>query len=196
MDGAEVCVTATRFGGMTRACGACFRGLAPTAIVVPALRASRRRQCLTVRVAELPCLGVETWQLGERREKDDVPEMATGRSGVQVAAVRGKGWKPRGGCLSRKHGNRRGCLSCRGFWSWRKERFRDGREPLRRVRDYGSGVAQAMKKVRRPWVLRTQKTEAFGKGDGDVSAARAGTKDSTDATQRVPTSAARCLWGW
>ena len=44
------------------------------------------------------------------------------------------------------------------------------------------------KKVRRPGSFRQRMARVFGKGDGDVVAARAGTKDSRDATQRIPTS--------
>ena len=40
----------------------------------------------------------------------------------------------------------------------------EGRDPLRRVRDFGSMASQAMKKVRRPWDFRERKDEAFGKG--------------------------------
>jgi hypothetical protein len=47
--------------------------------------------------------------------------------------------------------------------------------------------SQAMKKVRRPWGVRQQKAAAFGKGGRIESADGAGTKDSTDAAQRVPT---------
>ena len=47
----------------------------------------------------------------------------------------------------------------------------DGSEPLRRVRDYGSVSKQAVKKVRRPWGLRKQKSEK---------------KDSSDAAQQRP----------
>ena len=124
---------------------------------------------------------------GCRRVENTVPEIAKGRSGVKVVAARGKRWKERRGRLRRKDGNRRGCLSCRGFWTWRKERFGDGREPLRRVRNFGSVVWQAIKKVRRPWGARQQKPEAFEKGGRFGYAAHAGTKDSTDAAQRVPT---------
>jgi hypothetical protein len=44
-----------------------------------------------------------------------------------------------------------------------------------------------MKKVRRHWNTRQQKAGAFEKGDSDALATDAGTKDSTDAAQRVPT---------
>jgi hypothetical protein len=40
MGGAEVCVTATRFSRIPQLWAARFRGLAPTATVMPALRAS------------------------------------------------------------------------------------------------------------------------------------------------------------
>ena len=64
---------------------------------------------------------------------------------------------------------------------------RAGREPLRRFRSFGSITPQAPKKVRRPWSLRQHQPEAFGKGECAEAAARAGTKDSRDATQRIPT---------
>jgi len=45
--------------------------------------------------------------------------------------------------------------------------------------------------VRRPWDFRQQKAEAFGKGGRFGYAAHAGTKDSRDAAQRVPTILSR-----
>jgi hypothetical protein len=51
----------------------------------------------------------------------------------------------------------------------------------------GLSPPQAIKKVRRPWGAQQQKSEAYEKGERDESAGRAGTKDSTDAAQRVPT---------
>lgn len=132
-----------------------------------------------------------------------VPKACAGRgSGEPAAAAWGTRRKTRGVGLRRKHGNRRGWVSCRGGARMKDEMengpeggaaarsFWDGRDPLRRVRDCGSVLPAGDQKGSPSLGTRQRKEEVFGKGERVGPQAALGRRDSSDAAQRVSTNKA------